>query len=85
MREFNYIITDSQGIHARPAGLLVKEAQKYKSEITLKKDSLLADAKKIFSIMKLAAKQNENITVTCSGEDENTAAEAMESFFMINL
>ena len=35
MKEFNYTITDPQGIHARPAGVLVKEAAKYQSTITL--------------------------------------------------
>lgn len=85
MREFSYLITDPQGIHARPAGLLVKEAKTYQSEIKLKKGDLIADAKKIFSIMKLAAKQHESIKVICSGEDENAASKAMESFFAANL
>ena len=29
MKTFNYVITDEVGIHARPAGMLVKEAKKY--------------------------------------------------------
>ena len=37
MKEFNYTITDPQGIHARPAGVLVKEAAKYQSQSLLKK------------------------------------------------
>ena len=37
MKEFSYVITDSEGIHARPAGLLVKEAAKFQSDIKLKK------------------------------------------------
>lgn len=37
MKEFKYTITDSQGIHARPAGLLVKEAAKFASDIKLRK------------------------------------------------
>lgn len=35
MKEFTYVITDPEGIHARPAGLLVKEANRFKSKITL--------------------------------------------------
>lgn len=35
MKEFEYTITDPQGIHARPAGLLVKEAKKFESAITI--------------------------------------------------
>ena len=85
MNEFNYIITDQYGIHARPAGLLVKEAQKYKSAISIKKNNLSADAKKIFSIMKLAAKHNETIIITCCGEDETEAAQAIDAFLKANL
>ena len=45
MKEFNYTITDPQGIHARPAGVLVKEAAKYQSTITLEKDGKTGDVK----------------------------------------
>ena len=38
MKEFTYTITDEQGIHARPAGLLVKEAAGFASAITIEKD-----------------------------------------------
>ena len=38
MKEFSYVITDSEGIHARPAGLLVKEAAKFQSDIKLKRE-----------------------------------------------
>lgn len=81
MKEFTYVITAPDGLHARPAGLLVKEAQRFKSNIQLKKKNLSADAKKIFSVMKLAAKQNDSITVTCNGEDELEAQQALESLF----
>ena len=37
MKTFNYVITDEVGIHARPAGMLVKEAKKYESQIMIKK------------------------------------------------
>lgn len=35
MKQFTYVITDPAGVHARPAGLLVKEAAKYSSAITI--------------------------------------------------
>ncbi|MCI6714126.1 MAG: HPr family phosphocarrier protein, partial [Lachnospiraceae bacterium] len=44
MKEFDYVITDEVGIHARPAGLLVKEAKKYESKIVLSKDGKKAEA-----------------------------------------
>ena len=47
MTSFTYVITDKAGIHARPAGMVVKEAQKFTSEITLKAGGCSADAKKL--------------------------------------
>ena len=76
MKEFQYVITDAEGIHARPAGLLAKEAKKYSS---------VCDAKKIFSVMGLAAKKGETVTVCVEGADEDTAAPALEAFFKENL
>ena len=38
MKQFDYKITDPLGIHARPAGLLVKEAGAFSSQITLEKE-----------------------------------------------
>lgn len=85
MKEMNYVITDALGIHARPAGLLVKEAAKFQSDIKLKKGDKEADAKRIFGIMGMAVKQGEEIVVTAEGTDEAEAIEAMEVFFKENL
>ena len=38
MKKLEYVIRDEIGIHARPAGELVKEAKKYNSRITISKD-----------------------------------------------
>ncbi len=80
MRSFDYVITDPQGIHARPAGLFVKEASAFSSSITVSKDGKEADAKRIFGIMGLAAKQGQTITVTAAGDDEDEAAEKLSRF-----
>ena len=85
MKTFQYVITDHEGIHARTAGLLVKEAGKYQSSITLKKGEKTGDAKRIFAVMGLAAKQNDELTVVCEGPDEEVAAEELEKFFKENL
>lgn len=39
MKKFEYVIKDEAGIHARPAGMLVKEAKKYQSKIVLEKEA----------------------------------------------
>lgn len=85
MQEFNYTITDAQGVHARPAGLLVKEASKYESSITIGHGGKTGDAKKIFAVMGLGIKCGDEITVTAEGKDEAQAAPAMESFLKENL
>ena len=85
MKEFQYTITDPEGIHARPAGLLIKEAAKFKSAITLEKAGKTADAKRIFAVMDLAAKKGETLTVKVDGEDEDAACTAMVSFLKENL
>ena len=49
MKEFKYVIKDEQGIHARPAGLFVKEAAAFPCKVTIEKDGKEADAKRIFA------------------------------------
>ena len=44
MKEWTYTIQDAVGMHARPAGLLVKEAQKFSSQVTVHKDGKAADS-----------------------------------------
>ena len=85
MVKFNYVITDEVGIHARPAGLLVKTAQQLSSKVTISKGDKSGDAKKIFSIMGLCAKQGDEITVTVEGENEDEDAKTLEAFLKENL
>lgn len=85
MKTIQYTITDREGIHARPAGLLVKQANKFESAITIRKGEKSADAKRIFAVMGLAAKQNEEITVTAEGRDEDAAIAAIETFLEANM
>ena len=85
MKEFSYVITDSEGIHARPAGLLVKEAAKFQSDIKLKKGRKKSRCKKIFGVMGLAVKCGEEIVMTAEGADEAEAIAAIETFLKENL
>lgn len=85
MNKFTYTIKDKDGIHARPAGMLVKEASKFDSQITIEAKGNTANAKKIFSVMSLGVKYDDEITVTVEGNDEPLAMEAMEKFIKENL
>ncbi len=85
MKTFTYTIKDAEGIHARPAGILVKKAAEFNSSITITKGEKEGNLKKIFSVMGLAAKCGEEITVTFTGEDEEQAFEVMSELIKTNL
>ena len=70
MKEFKYVVTDAEGIHARPAGLLVKKAGEFTSSVTIAKGDKSADAKRIFGVMGLGVKTGEEVTITADGADE---------------
>lgn len=85
MQNFNYTITDESGIHARPAGMLVKEAAKYDAQIIIKHGEKEADARKLFALMQLGVKKGEEVQVTVAGDDEEVVVAQMEQFFNENL
>lgn len=85
MKTFDYTIKDAMGIHARPAGLLVKEAAKYESKVSLTKDGKTVDAARLMAVMSLGVKQGQTVTVTVEGSDEENATAGMQKFFKENL
>lgn len=85
MKSFRYTITDEVGIHARPAGLLVKEAKKYTSKITVSVGERKAEATKLMALMALGVKCGQTIDVCAEGQDEEEAIRAMTNFFEQNL
>ncbi len=85
MKSFSYVVKDELGIHARPAGLLVKEAKQFASTITLECGEKKAAAKGLMGVMGMAVKQGNEVVVTAEGEDEDAAIAALEAFFNANL
>ena len=85
MKKFSYVIKDEVGIHARPAGLLVKEAKKYSSKIVLTVNGKNAEATKLMAIMSLGVKHGQTVEITVEGADEDTACENIKAFFEQNL
>ncbi|MDR3210916.1 MAG: HPr family phosphocarrier protein [Planctomycetota bacterium] len=85
MREITYTIRDEDGIHARPAGILVKKMQEFTSQIIIKNGEKTADAKKLFQVMKLGVKCSNTIVVTAEGEDEEAAIAAAQTILEGNL
>lgn len=85
MKSFEYKITDETGLHARPAGALVKAASAFESEIFLEKDKKKASAKKLFALMGLCIKCGDTVKLIAEGKDEETAAASLKKFFEENL
>lgn len=85
MKSFEYTITDNEGIHARPAGELVKVAKQYNSTILIGSGGRMVDCKKIFGIMGLGVKKDQAVTFSIEGEDEDQACEAIREFMSTNL
>lgn len=84
MKSFSYTITDEVGIHARPAGLLVKEAKKYESKIIVKLGEKKAEATKLMALMGMGVKKDDTVTVEVEGADEDAAVNEIKSFFENN-
>ena len=85
MKTMTYTIQDKLGIHARPAGVLVKEVKKFQSKIMLEGNGKKAEAGKLLAIMGMGIKHGTEVTITAEGPDENEAIAAMEEFFKNNL
>ncbi len=85
MKEFQYTIKDEMGIHARPAGLLVKEAAKFACNVTIEKDGRSVDAKRIMGVMSLGAKCGQNIVLRADGDGEEEAIAQLSKFLEENL
>ncbi len=85
MKEFTHVIADPLGLHARPAGMLVKACAGYASAVTITAPTGKADAKRLMAVMRLAAKQGMELTVSVDGADEEKAAAELKAFLEANL
>lgn len=73
-------IKNSQGLHARPASLFVKIANRFQSEVTLRKDSEEVSGKSIMGLLTLAANRGSMVEIEVSGIDASDAMKALEDF-----
>ncbi len=80
MKQFDYVIKDPIGLHARPAGLLVKLASSYQSKVTLEANGKSAECGKLIMLIALGIKQGTKVTCRIEGEDEEAAAQAIQKF-----
>ena len=80
MRELRYVISDSMGIHARPAGLLVRQLSVFPGDVRVGVPQNMVDGKRLFSVMGLGLKKGDELFLTFDGDGEDLAAEEAESF-----
>ena len=85
MKEITYIIKDELGIHARPAGLLVKKLAEFPGEVRVGNQQKMVDGKRIFAVMSLGLKQGDELRLTFNGAGEDDAAAEAEKFLAANL
>ena len=82
MKSFEYTITDPVGIHARPAGLLVKEIKNFPGvTVTVTKGDKSVNALKLMALMGMGIKKGDTVTVSVEGENEESVCAALEAFF----
>ena len=85
IKSFSYTVKDELGLHARPAGLLVKEVKNFQSKVTLEKDGKSVDASRLMAVMGMGVKKDQTVTVKVEGDDEDAACKALKAFFETNL
>ena len=78
MDTFEYVIKDENGIHARPAGLIAKMAQKYGCEIALECKGRSVDPKKLLALMGMGIKKGDTVIVRSS---DGTDISCLKRFF----
>lgn len=85
MKSFKYSLTDPVGLHARPAGDLVRKIKTFESNCKISGNGKTVDGKKLLEVMTLGIKQGQEVEITFDGSDEDTAAGETEAFMKENL
>ena len=75
-------IMNPQGLHARPASVFVKIANRFESEVSVKKGGEKVNGKSIMGLMTLAANKGSILEIETSGPDADKAMQELERFLM---
>ena len=71
-------ILNKLGLHARPAAMFVRVANKHRAEIWIEKDGEQVNGKSIMGLMMLAAGQGSRIVISAEGADAQNALNELE-------
>lgn len=85
MSQFNYVITNPQGIHAHPATLLAKEAKKFDSLCTISKGVHTKKLTQAMPLINMGVRQGDTVTVKAQGADSTAAIVALRALFESHL
>lgn len=75
--ERKVVITNSSGLHARPATQIAELANKFNSEIYIHKDELKVNAKSVMEVLLLAATAGTELLIKAVGDDAEEAVKAI--------
>lgn len=81
MKQVTYTITNPLGIHGRPAVEPVQAAKSFRSEITPEKGGRSTICTRMMALLHLSVKRGGLVSATIQGEDKETDAPKMETFF----
>jgi phosphocarrier protein HPr len=70
-------VVNPSGLHLRPAGVLSQTAMKFKSDIIIESGNKRVLAKSVLNVMAAGIKMGTEITLTCTGPDEQEAMDAL--------
>ncbi len=85
MQQCSYIIRDEYGMHARPAGQLVRLASAYECTVTVQHEDRSCTLKTPMHLMALGIMQGDNITIQAEGNDESACITAVQKFLEENV
>jgi len=77
------VVVNRLGIHARPAAMFVRVANRFQSEITLEKDGERINGKSIMGLMMLAAGPGSRLRLEATGDDAGEALQALEELITV--
>ena len=78
-------ITNSVGLHARPATFFIQKANTYKSSIWVEKGNRRVNAKSLLGVLSLGIAQDMTVTLVADGEDEKKALDGLEDLIRTGL
>jgi len=85
MVKFTYKIQDKLGLHARPAGALVKTAARLSSKVVLQCKGKEADGKKLIALMRMGIKYEDVVTFIVEGDNEEEDSQVLKKFCQMGL